>query len=79
MYFIECMCVLCVFDMYDVWGIYSALYQGQASCALNLPSCRCTEKGQMSLEGSYWGGGGIPFSILGLCPNPECSREVCEP
>ena len=33
----------------------------------------------MSLEGPTGGGGGIPLSILGLCPNPECSREVCEP
>ena len=36
-------------------------------------------KGQMSLEGSYWGeggGGGIPFSILDLFPNVECSRKV---
>ena len=40
-------------------GVYkSALCQGQASCALNLPSCRCTEMGQMSLEGTYWGKGG---------------------
>ena len=38
-------------------------------------------KGQMSLEGSYWeaGGGELPFSILGLLPNLECSRKVCEP
>ena len=24
-------------------------------------------------------GWGLPFSILGLWPNLECSREVCEP
>ena len=51
-------------------GVYkSALCQGQALCALNLPSCICTEMGQMSLEGTYWGKGeGFP-SAFWVC-NP---------
>ena len=52
---------MCFFpdDMKKVnFALYSGEYtsqicQGQASCALDLPSCRCTEMGQMSLEGSY--------------------------
>ena len=42
--------ILSVLYVYIVMcGVYT---QGSA---LNLPSCRCTEMGQMSLEGTYWG------------------------
>ena len=48
--------IVCVYC--DVWGLYSGEYisqlgQGQASCAFNLSTCRCTEMGQMGLEGTY--------------------------
>ena len=29
MYFIECMSVLCAFDMCDIWGMYSGEYISQ--------------------------------------------------
>ena len=66
--------IVCVYD--DVWCIYSGEYisrlcQGQATCALNLPSCRCTEMGQMSLEGSYWGVGGDSLKHFGFVSQPR--------
>ena len=67
-----CVCVYCVYMMCGVYtqGVYkSALCQGQASCALNLPSCRIAEMGQMSLEGSYWGEGeGFPSAFWVFIP-----------
>ena len=65
-------CIVCVYD--DVWGIYSGEYISQLYV-----------RGRPHVHLIYHpvdaqrGGGGIPLSILGLCPNPECSREVCEP
>ena len=46
----------------------SALCQGHGLSALNLPSCRCRVKGQMSLEGFYWGvgGGGVSLQHSGF-------------
>ena len=61
------------------YGYVSQLYvRGMASLHLIYHPVESEYKGQMSLEGSYWGegGGGIPFSILDLFPNAECSREV---
>ena len=51
---------------------------GIASLHLIYHPVEAEYKGQVSLERSYWGEGGrgIPFSILDLCPNAECSREV---
>ena len=48
----------------------SALCQGQASSALNAPSCACREMGEMNLEGSYWGGEGASLTTHGFHPNP---------
>ena len=61
-------------------GVYkSALCQGQASCALNLPSCRCTEMGQMSLEGTYWGEG-FPSAFWVCKPTQNVQgKRLCEP
>ena len=59
------------------YGYVSQLYvRGMASLHLIYHPVEAEYKGQMSLEGSYWGegGGGIPFSILDLFPNAECSR-----
>ena len=61
------------------YGYVSQLYvRGMASLHLIYHPVEAEYKGQMSLEGSYWGegGGGISFSILDLFPNAECSREV---
>ena len=61
------------------YGYVSQLYvRGMASLHLIYHPVEAEYKGQMSLDGSYWGegGGGIPFSILDLFPNAECSREV---
>ena len=55
-----------------------ALCQGHGLSALNLPSCRSRIQGPNKLGGVLLGGrgGGIPFSILDLFPNTECSWEV---
>ena len=67
------------FKVKSGYGYVSQLYvRGMASLHLIYHPVEAEYKGQMSLEGSYWGegGGGIPFSILDLFPNAECSREV---
>ena len=61
------------------YGYVSQLYvRGMAFLHLIYHPVEAEYKGQMSSEGSYCGegGGGIPFSILDLFPNAECSREV---
>ena len=67
------------FKVKSGYGYVSQLYvRGMASLHLIYHPVEAEFKGQMSLEGSYWGegGGGIPLSILDLFPNAECSREV---
>ena len=72
----EVLSVVCVLCVYDVWGIYSGEYISQLYVrgrprALNLPSCRCTEMGQMSLDGSYWGEGRDSLQHFGFVSQPR--------
>ena len=84
-FWVSCWCVcVCVLSVYDVWGIYSWEYisqlyvRGRPHVHLIYHPVDVLKWATWAWRGPTGGGGGIPFSILGMYPNPECSREVCK-